>query len=250
MDRRMLTLGFTGGAATLLLAALTFLTWRNVRRQMERAQLQEELAATVSHELRTPVTSMRVLIESLLEEENLGDSKTREYLELVARENARLSRLIENFLTLAKLERSKAAPAQPVTVEEIIERIEPRARLKIAPNLPDASVRVDLAAIEVALHNLIDNACKYSPADSLVELSVAVEGANVRFAIRDEGPGLSREESARVWLPFERLAGTRAPGCGLGLAIVQRIAAQAGGSVDLQSAVGEGSTFGIILPSA
>lgn len=246
-----------GSVATLLLAALTGLTWRSVQRQLKRAQLQEELTATVSHELRTPLSSMRVLVESLLEEDSPDATKTREYLELIARENTRLSRMIENFLTLARLERGKSAPAQRLTVREILDRITIATndaghgkRLVIAPELPDASVEIDAAALDVALLNLIDNACKYSPADQPVELSVTIESKQLCFALRDHGPGLTADECHRMWQPFERLHDTRQPGCGLGLAIVKRIAKQAGGSVDVQSTPGQGSTFNLRIPTA
>jgi len=250
-------LALGGGIATLVLATLTGLTWRNVQQQLKRAQLQEELTATVSHELRTPLSSMRVLVESLLEEDSPDAAKTREYLELIARENTRLSRMIENFLTLARLERGKSAPVQRISVSEIIGRITQTTRdaghdkrLIIAHELPDASAQIDAAALDVALLNLIDNACKYSPADQPVELSVTVENEHLCFAIRDHGPGLTKDECQRMWLPFERLHDTRQPGCGLGLAIVQRIAKQAHGSVDVVSTPGQGSTFTLKIPVA
>jgi signal transduction histidine kinase len=250
-------LALGGGIATLVLALLTILTWRNVQQQLKRAQLQEEITATVSHELRTPLSSMRLLVESLLEEDTPDTAKTREYLELIARENTRLSRMIENFLTLARLERGKSAPAQRITVREIIDRISQAAndaghgkRLRIAPELPEASVEIDAAALDVALLNLIDNACKYSPADQLVELSASIDNSHLVFSVRDHGAGLSPSELQRIWLPFERLHTSPQPGCGLGLAIVQRIARQAGGSVDAESAPGKGSTFDLRLPIA
>lgn len=253
------TFGFAvgGGIATLVLALLTALTWRNVQQQIRRAQLQEELTATVSHELRTPLASMRLLVESLLEEDTPDAAKTREYLELIARENTRLSRMIENVLTLARLERGKSAPSQRISVREIIARIAQAAndaghgaRLRISPELPEASAEIDAASLDVALLNLIDNACKYSPADQLVELSVSLQSDQLCFAIRDHGPGLTKDECQRIWLPFERLHDTRQPGCGLGLAIVQRIATQARGSVEAQSSPGQGSTFTLKIPTA
>lgn len=246
-----------GGIATLVLALLTVLTWRNVQQQLRRAQLQEELTATVSHELRTPLASMRLLVESLLEEDAPDAAKTHEYLELIARENTRLSRMIENVLTLARLERGKSTPSQRISVREIIDRIAQAAndaghgaRLRISPELPEASAEIDAASLDVALLNLIDNACKYSPADQLVELSVSLESDRLCFAIRDHGPGLTKDECQRMWLPFERLHDTRQPGCGLGLAIVQRIASQARGSVEAQSSPGQGSTFTLKIPTA
>lgn len=250
-------LALGGGIATLVLAMLTALTWRNVQQQLRRAQLQEELTATVSHELRTPLASMRLLVESLLEEDTPDAAKTHEYLELIARENTRLSRMIENVLTLARLERGKSAPSQRISVREIIDRIAQAsndaghgARLRISPELPEASAEIDAASLDVALLNLIDNACKYSPADQLVELSVSLESDQLCFAIRDHGPGLTKDECQRMWLPFERLHDTRHPGCGLGLAIVQRIAKQARGSVEAQSSPGQGSTFTLKIPTA
>ena len=86
---------------------LTLLAVRLLRRQAALARLKNDLAATVSHELKTPLSSMRVLVDTLLDSEKLDDSTVREYLQLIARENERLSRLIQNFLTFSRMERNK-----------------------------------------------------------------------------------------------------------------------------------------------
>lgn len=258
--RRIALYGWIGGAFVLLLGGLTLLTWRHVRGQLRRARLQHDLAATVSHELRTPVASMRLLVESLQEDRRLDEEKTRDYLGLVARENQRLSQLIDNFLTLARLDRSGSAPAPGIPARELMERTAAAAsaagygtRLRIHFPDGDPFLKADASLVETALLNLIDNACKFSAPDTEVLIRAVMEpsGKALRFSVIDQGTGLTPAEQERIWHPFERLPAHRVThrGCGLGLSIVRRVALQSGGSVEIVSSPGNGSTFSLLLPA-
>src|SRR6185436_8029045 len=100
---------WTGVLVMAAMGVLALLAVRILRRQVALARLKNDLAATVSHELKTPLSSMRVLVDTLLGSNKLTEQTTREYLELIARENERLSRLIQNFLTFSRLERKQQA---------------------------------------------------------------------------------------------------------------------------------------------
>ena len=248
-----------GGLSVLALAALTVFTGASVQRQVRRAQLREDLAASVSHELKTPLSSMRLLVESLLEDDPPDAAKTRDYLNLMARENQRLSRLVDNFLTLSRVERSRnpldreTLPASEIAARTIAAARETGIGARLVANIsePLPNVRVPPDAFITALLNLLDNAAKYSPAESAIVFKVSSDGNEVAFAITDCGPGLTSRELARVWQAFERgPADAATPGCGLGLAIVRSIATQCGGRADADSTPGHGSTFRVILPSA
>ena len=222
------------------------------------ARLKNDLVANVSHELKTPLTAMRALVDTLLDTERFDEKTTREYLQLLATENARLSRLIENFLAFSRLERNKFKfqfesidPKQVVNgaVAAMGERAG-KVTVEAAAQLP--SVRGDRDALVTAMLNLLDNAWKYSGDEKRIVLRAEARNGVVCFAVEDNGIGLSPGETKRVFRRFyqtdQRLART-AGGCGLGLSIVQSIVDAHHGSVRVESEPGIGSTFTIEIPA-
>jgi hypothetical protein len=152
---------------------------RALRRQMQLARLKTDLVAAVSHELRTPLASMRVLVDGLLADDRLDPVKTRDYLNMMAGENERLSRLIENFLAFSRLERDQYrfefAEVEPSSVvntamDAMRDRIPAACNLAVdvAPALP--TLLADSDALVTALVNLLDNAIKYTPTDKQIAL--------------------------------------------------------------------------------
>ncbi len=244
-----------------VMSALSLLIARNFGRQVQLARLKNDLVANVSHELKTPLTAMRALVDTLLDTEKFDEKTTREYLELLATENARLSRLIENFLTFSRLERNKfkfefsqVRPEQ--VVEGAVAAFGERAHAPgcvfeshVSVGLP--AIRADADALVTAVLNLLDNAWKYSGEEKRIVLHAEVDDGNVRFSVRDSGIGLSPGECKRIFHRFyqsdQRLART-AGGCGLGLSIVQSIVEAHHGSVRVKSEPGHGSTFTIEIP--
>ena len=261
-DQRRLYTWIAAGSifATVAIALAAGLA---VSRQLALHELKTTAVAAVAHELRTPLASMRMLVDTLREGRCRDEAQRAEYLELIAGENARLSRVTENFLTLSRLERGaeplRSAPLDPAAVLE--EAVRPlRARLEapgcrftleVAPALP--SVAADRDALLTILTNLLDNALKYTGAEKEISLSVHREGDTVAFSVRDNGIGLSRDEGIAIFRPFfqaERKLSSTAAGCGLGLSIVQRLVTALAGKIAVQSEPGRGSTFTVSLPSA
>ena len=249
----------TALAATVLIAVITGSAFR---RQLRLARLKTDLVAAVSHELRTPLASMRVLVDGLIADPQLDETKTREYLHLLASENARLTRLIENFLAFSRLERGRerfvftsVMPSAVVdaAVAALRERVPPdcELRIEVAPDLPP--VRADEGAVVSALINLLDNAIKYTPDQKRVVVRAARMAGGVAFEVQDNGIGIAPREHRRIFRRFyrvdQRLASATS-GVGLGLSIVELIARAHGGSVSVQSAEGAGSTFTLFVPSA
>jgi signal transduction histidine kinase len=247
-------------ATVILLAAFAL---RLVRRQMALTQLRNDLVANVTHELKTPLSSMRVLVDTLLNSQPLHEQTAREYLQLIAQENLRLSRLIDNFLTFSRMERNKYAfgfkevPATAI-VEGAITAVRERFNAPgcqfethIAPDLP--SVVADADALVTAVVNLLDNAYKYSGEEKQITLSVGAENGSVLFAVKDNGIGLSPRDTKRIFKRFfqvdQRLSRSGG-GCGLGLSIVKFIVTAHHGTVRVESQPGQGSTFTITLPQA
>jgi len=250
-----------GSAVIAAMAVLALFIARGFGRQVQLARLKNDLVANVSHELKTPLTAMRALVDTLLDAERFDEKTTREYLELLATENARLSRLIDNFLTFSRLERNKfnfdferIRPLEVVVgaVAALGERAHaPGCRFEshAAEDLP--SIRGDLDALVTALLNLLDNAWKYSGDEKHIVLRTEARNGSVRFSVEDNGIGLTPGECQRVFRRFyqtdQRLA-RPAGGCGLGLSIVQSIVEAHHGSVRVESNPGRGSTFTIEIP--
>ena len=235
----------------------------SLRRHLRLARLKTDLVAAASHELRSPLASMRVLVDGLLADESFDPKKTREYLEMLAVENARLSRLIENFLTFSLLERNRhrfdVAPSEPAAIvaaamETMRDRLPADCdlRVEVPPSLPP--VLADAEALQTALVNLLENALKYTPADKRIVVRVSHDGDGaVMFAVEDNGIGIPIREQRRIFRRFYRVdqrLSRETSGVGLGLSIVELIVRGHHGTVTVRSAPGTGSTFTMRVPCA
>jgi len=248
-----LWIGFLTIAAA---AVLAIFGGQALRRQMRIAHLKTDLVAAVSHELKTPLASMKLLVESLLAGEQFEPQRTRQYLQMVARENSRLSRLIDNFLTFSRMERNRGrfdfARVQPESVAHAaIDSIGDRfpVIVEIAHNLPP--LYADADALVTVLLNLLENAYKYSSENRRIELRVSTAGGRVHFAVQDNGIGLNEREQKKIFRRFyqvDRRLTRQTGGVGLGLSIVEFIVKAHHGVVSVDSRPGAGSTFTVSLP--
>ena len=252
-----LTVAATCVSAWLLLAVL--------RRRMRLAQLKNDLVATVSHELKTPLASIRLLVDTLLQNDGRAadvkdQQQTTEYLQLISAENARLTRLVENFLTFSRMERGQH-PFDFSTVDA--GQLAEKAASVFLDHCPEASeclsvdiretaqVSCDQDSMVTAIVNLLENAWKYGGDDKDIQLQVDSSGDHAQVRVSDKGQGLTPREVSRVFDRFyqvdQRVARTQG-GCGLGLSIVRSIVEAHGGSVAVDSKLDVGSTFVIQLP--
>jgi signal transduction histidine kinase len=234
-----------------------------LRRQARLTRMKNDLLATVSHELKTPLASIRLLVDTLLDNEPLAVDRARQYLALIAKENDRLSRLIDNFLSFSRMERGKQVfEFVEVTAAEIVDRaVEaagerfqgPDCRLDVHQADDSAKLMADPDALVTALLNLLDNAYKYSAGRREIALRTYADNGRVCFAVTDRGIGLSARAAQRIFRPFyqvDRRLSRAAGGCGLGLSIVKSIAAAHGGTIAVESRPGQGSTFTLSIPVA
>ncbi len=235
---------------------------RALGRQIKLNRLKNDFIATVSHELKTPLASMRVLADTLLDGNYKDQQQAKEYLELICKENKRLSGLIDNFLTFSRMERNKRAfdmsPTGPADIARAAadavktKFIQNRCELEveIADDLPD--VLADRDAMVTVIVNLLDNACKYSYDDKQIELKAFAEDGCVCFSVNDNGIGMTRREIRRIFDRFyqaDRSLSRRAEGCGLGLSIAKFIVDAHKGTITVESKPGKGSTFTVKLPA-
>ena len=221
------------------------------------------LVGTVSHELKTPLTSLRMALYLLLEQNLSALSKQQKELLEDARDDAdRLLRILDTLLDLTRLE-SGASPLErsEVGVSTLLRRVAgaahpfidsagQRLAVVIAPELNGATLNVDEARVSHVFMNLLTNASKYTPAGGFITLSAAPEeGGFIRFSVRDQGPGIPAENVGRIFERFYRAPNQEGrPGAGLGLAIAREIVVAHGGSIACASAEGDGSEFYFVLP--
>jgi signal transduction histidine kinase len=249
--------------AIAVVAITSLIAGQALRRQWRLARMKTDLVAAVSHELKTPLASVRLLVDSLLEDEKPDAQRTHDYLELIARENLRLSGVIENFLTFSRLERNRQkfefSVTQPDAVvqsalEAARERLHaPDCRLEVEVSPGLLPVRADESALVTVLLNLLDNAWKYSPGEKRIAVRAYRENSRVVFAVVDNGIGIAPREQKKIFRRFyqvDRRLARDAGGCGLGLSIVEFIVRAHGGSIAVKSQPGQGSTFSVAIPEA
>jgi len=246
-----------GGGAVAVLRDLTD------AERMEKTR--RDFIANVSHELRTPLTSIQGYTETLLDNP-LEDSHLREFLEIIRKNAARMSRLTEDLLTLARVESGEHRfDVQPVSAEEMLqdalESFREVARsygvdlsVELVPgnSVPAGLVSADREAIHQIFSNLIENALKYAASGKKVILGARAAKGAVEFYVRDFGPGISSEHLPRLFERFYRVDKARSResgGTGLGLAIAKHIVFAHGGTIRAESELNHGSTFLFTLPA-
>lgn len=259
--RRVLVYFFTGIGLVVVISIAAALLVRSLLAQQRLTRMKNDFVATVTHELKTPLASTRMLVDTLLEGRCKSETQQREYLELIARENKRLSRLIDNFLTFSRMERNKRtldfedvspaelAQAAAETVHENFERCGCKLSVDIAQDLPP--IVADLDSMVQVLLNLLDNACKYSDGDKRIALRVFEREHAVCFEVADRGIGMTPREQAKIFDRFYQVDQSmtrKVGGAGLGLSIVKFIVDAHGAKIDIESELGKGSVFMVSIP--
>ena len=258
-----------GGAALMLMVILGagYVVHRAINRELQVAQLQADFVAAVSHEFRAPLTTLRTITELLVQQRIPDESRRQQSYIFLDNETARLHRLVEDLLDFGRMEsgrkqyRTEAHNAFQLvrsTVADFTQHAEANgfsveANLESAGSAETATVRVDEEAFRRALRNLLDNAMKYSPVCRTVWVNGVVQNYQVLISVRDQGMGIGADEQKAIFQKFVRgdaakKAGIK--GTGIGLAMVQQIAKAMDGEIRLQSEVGTGSTFTLVLPLA
>ncbi len=230
--------------------------------EIERVEkTRRDFIANVSHELRTPLTSIQGYTETLLDAGGSTNGSSREFLEIIRQNAARMSRLTEDLLTLARVESGeRKLELRPLDADSLLEdalhNFRELARSHGVELLLEHAVPVqvfaDLDAIHQVFSNLIDNAIKYAGAGRRIMLGANAREGSVEFYVRDFGPGIAAEHHRRIFERFYRVDKARSResgGTGLGLAIVKHIVLNHGGNVRVESALHHGATFFFSLPA-
>ncbi|TVR31109.1 MAG: HAMP domain-containing protein [Spirochaetaceae bacterium] len=222
--------------------------------------IRRDFVANVSHELRTPITSILGFVETLRDGALHDPQAAERFVEIIHSHSTRLNLIIEDLLSLSRLESYDAeVPLEWCQIDAIVEKAvqacehdAERKSIQVQHTCAGAeTVRVNAALLEQALVNLINNAVKYSPQGSDVEVTVNNTAELLQISVTDHGSGIPRRELARVFERFYRVDRARSRdmgGTGLGLAIVKHIALAHRGEVSVDSVEGRGSTFTLKLP--
>ena len=244
----------TGPGAIAILHDITDLE------RLER--VRKDFVANVSHELRTPLTAVRGYAETLLEGALDDQENNRRFLELIKAHAVRLNNIASDLLTLSELESGKTASgpesfAVRGVLESAMRTVEPEARSRKvrmgSGRLEDAQVFGDRVQLEQALLNLLDNAVKFNRHEGEVQVEILHHDGSVTIVIRDTGIGIPHDDLPRIFERFYRVDKARSRevgGTGLGLSIVRHIIERMNGTVAVESQLGKGSTFTVVLPGA
>jgi two-component system sensor histidine kinase SenX3 len=221
--------------------------------------VRRDFVANVSHELKTPVGALALLAETLAEEED--QAVTQRLSRRMQIEAARVGRIIEDLLDLSRLEAEESPVREPVGVHlvvgQAVEQVRPAAELRhIGLEVTDVPRRLrvvgDRRQLVSAVFNLLENAVKYSEKGSTIEVDCTTDGRDIALSVRDHGMGIPTRDLERIFERFyrvDRSRGRDTGGTGLGLAIVRHVTTNHGGTVEVDSREGEGSTFTIRLPA-
>lgn len=224
-------------------------------------QSRQEFVSNVSHELKTPIASMKVLSDSLLEQEEVPAELYREFMQDISEELDRETQIISDLLTLTRLEHSGSEALNVTTVdinnfiEQIMKRLRPLAQKRnielVFESIRPVSAEIDATKLSLAISNLIENAIKYNKENGWVKVMVDADHRYFYVKIADSGIGIPQEALPNIFDRFYRVDKARSResgGTGLGLAITRNIILLHDGAVRVSSVLDEGTTFTVRIP--
>jgi len=225
------------------------------------AESRARVVGHVAHEFRTPLSSILGFASLLADEDDLTGERRDEYLGIILRNARHLLHVVNDILNLSKVEAGALeVTLGAVSAGEVAEAVADSLRtvageraitLRLTDDAP-RMVRADAGRLRQVLLNLMDNAIKYSPRGSAVEVAVRGDDREVCVEVTDHGPGVSDDDQTRLFKEFSRIrhAGARVAGAGLGLALAKALVEAMGGEIGVRSRPGSGSTFWLSLPAA
>ncbi len=243
-------------------AAGALLVFNDMTRLRRLENVRRDFVANVSHELKTPITSIKASVETLLDGALADPANARRFLSIVLRQADQLNHIIEDLLSLSRLERESEKSEIPIEDASLAEILHNAVQACDVPAQekgmeirlhcdPSLRTRVNPPLLQQAVVNLIDNAIKYSEPRTRIDVQAVEEEDRFTLSVRDQGYGIEPKHLPRVFERFYRVDKGRSRkqgGTGLGLAIVKHIAQAHGGQTSVESNPGHGSVFSIHLP--
>jgi two-component system phosphate regulon sensor histidine kinase PhoR len=241
----------------------TLIIFNDVTQLRRLENLRRDFVANVSHEIKTPLTAIKGFVETLHQGSVDNPEETVRFLGIVRKHVDRLNSIIEDLLSLSRIEQENEARAIKFEIRKIREVFTTalqicrskaeKKQIEINQSCPDKlKAKFDPSLLEQAVVNLLDNAIKYSDSGSMIFLEAVRSNGSIRIRITDQGMGIAKKHLPRLFERFYRVDKARSRklgGTGLGLAIVKHIAQAHGGRIAVESKLGEGSTFTLELPA-
>jgi len=227
-------------------------------RMRQSAELKSALLSSLGHDLKTPLTAIRVATDNL-RANWASDEERREQLDVVVSEVARLNRLFQNIVDMARIETGSVAPAPEwVDLADIVDAALQQAAQALGTHPLDlqldatGAIRVDPRLTAAALAHVLENAGQYTPPETPITVSGRFDGRELRLQVRDRGRGIAAEDLQNLFEQFYRGSGVRRRsfGTGMGLAIARGLLAAQGGRVRVENHPGGGAEFTMTIPSA
>ena len=226
--------------------------------------LRAALLSSVSHDLRTPLTVIKAAASSLLQEDITWDEEAQRSFALsIEREADRLNRLVSNLLDMSRIEDGALKPENDwyqvkALIQDVLDRLQPLLQkreisLHLPADLPP--VELDYLQVDQVLTNLIENAVRYTPPESPIEVSAQLSGDKIIISVADRGPGIPEDDYERIFDKFYRVLNTKEhhpanpSGSGLGLAVCKGLVEAHGGRIWAEPRPGGGTTFFIVFPT-
>ncbi len=221
---------------------------------------RSQFVSDASHELKTPLATMKVLLESMIYQPDMPEELRAEFMQDINHEIDRLNTIITDLLTLTRedsqgeplhAERFDVSALAEETVHTLRMNASQKSQALTADIAPDIELLGDRSKLAQALYNLTDNAVKYTPKGGHISVTLRRDGDQAVFTVQDDGIGIPPEDQKHIFDRFYRVDKARSRetgGTGLGLSIVRQMVALHGGTVEVSSSVGHGSTFTVHLP--
>lgn len=250
------------GAIEIVLLVGVFLIFRNVRKQMELAQIKSDFVSNVSHEIRTPLALISMYVETLESGKVKAAEKIHEYYSIVLQETQRLTAIVNKILNFSQLESGKRKFSfEQVDLKEVVQNVVNTFKLNlefkdfawdVECEAEQLQIIADREAVTDVIVNLIDNAIKYSGETKKIEIECRRSAVEFMVEIRDHGIGISKAEQKHIFDKFYRVTSEnlahKAKGSGVGLSIVKQIVEAHEGRITVKSKPGEGSSFRLYFP--
>jgi two-component system, OmpR family, phosphate regulon sensor histidine kinase PhoR len=246
----------------LVLVGTVWLVYRTLKKEMELVRLKGDFVSNVSHELRTPLSLIRMFTETLSLKRVPTEEKKQEYYTTILQETERLTRLINNILNFSRMEAGKKQyNFAPMDLNDVVTRVMKTFHshlehegftTEIHLQEHGSHVLADSETVAEALINIIDNAVKYSGTQKYVKVSTGMKSNMIFIEVADHGIGIDPRHQTKIFETFYRISTgltNNIKGSGIGLSLVKHIMDTHGGTIELTSAVGQGSTLRLLFPS-
>jgi two-component system phosphate regulon sensor histidine kinase PhoR len=237
----------------------TVAVFHDVTEMRRLDDVRRDFIANASHELKTPLTAISGFADTLLEGD-LSDEEERRCVEIIARNAQRMTNLVEDLLTLSRIEGRKAKletsevdvhDLARVMLDDLAQRSKAKSIETSLHTSGDPRARADRRAVEQVLTNLLDNCLKYTGVGGEIDITIEAGEESLRVSVADTGPGIPEEDQSRIFERFYRVDTARSRalgGTGLGLSIVKHLVQSMGGEVTVESQQGKGACFAFTLP--